>query len=429
LTDGAPLSITVCPQAKGHENRLLLIARGKRSNSFGLAYAARAVRHQRESLAKELYAIRGELGRSAGPIAWQVGGGALTRLISLGTRWVSILLGKEAGTRTQELVRFMRLAVPEWAQRDQRLRIEIHDHSQDEELASAIPFDILPLFHLGQPRPPASKPELSTLAARLLGMAGVVVRHAPTKPDLITLRREAGSGGVPVRAYCDWSLDSIADEIAQFNVLRRHFHLPEHEMWPASAPGASADPALELATRLFGGVATQIHHFACHYKADTDRAAGRERSPDCFVFRAKAAAGPFEVKLGELAERHVNLAAERVLPSPGPLLVLNACDTASQVDGTSLAQWFLDAGFRAVLGSETRVPDRGAACFSQLLYTRLAEGLQVGEALRKARWDMLERYNNPLGLFFTLHGRAELYVPPLPANMGGPRPPAALRAS
>jgi hypothetical protein len=96
----------------------------------------------------------------------------------------------------------------------------------------------------------------------------------------------------------------------------------------------------------------------------------------------------------------------------GPVAVLNACDSAvlHLSEREPLVWWLLDAGYRAVLGTETRIPDLAASRFSRFVYSHLAEGMPLGEAVRTARWDMLEKLNNPVGLFFTLHGRPEVHL-------------------
>jgi hypothetical protein len=429
VSELAALTITVCPEpARDYGNRLLLIQRdGRGAGAFGAVPNADWLANKRAKLARELYEIRRGLGNGRVDIASC--GLALSQLINVGLRWTSELLGQDEYKRTSELMRLLRNLVPDWGQRERPLRIEVRHTARGADLAAVIPFEILPLFDLTQPKVPATKPDCSVLASRFLGMSGVIARQPRTRvPTQYILQRDPDLGKVRVSAYCNWSLGGVADEMEHLDDLNRDFHV--NQKWPtANLPGEEA--AGELARHLFGsapmqqGGPTQIHHFACHYGWSD------ALDDEAFVFSAPSDNGRVSrdmasvvIDRGMLNQCRLTLAAAEphaVRRENGPLAVLNACGTGEfhLSEREPLAWWLLGSGFGAVLGTETRVPDRVAARFSQFLYGHLGREMALGEAVRAARWDMLEKLNSPIGLFFTLHGRPELHLSPRiasPAN-------------
>lgn len=118
-----------------------------------------------------------------------------------------------------------------------------------------------------------------------------------------------------------------------------------------------------------------VLHFAAHAVAD----ARHPRRSAVYL----AAAGPEQdglLQAREIAE----------LPIAGRLVVLSACRSAAGALGEgegpmSLARAFQRAGARAVVASRWPVRDDEAAALIEHLYTRLAGGERLGEALRTTR--------------------------------------------
>jgi hypothetical protein len=425
VNEPAALTITVCPEPREkYGDRFLLIERGGRSEAFGTLPDFSWLASRRARLAEQLLDVRRTLGNASGidPVA---GGAALHQLFRIGIRWVATLLGEDA-VRTSRLlsfIRFVRRLVPDWAQRDRTLRIEVRHSERGTKFAAVIPFEILPLFDLTEMNQPRTKAELVIAALRFLGMAGVVARQPRTRvPAVFIVKRDSASGRVPVRAYCDWSLPGVADEIALFSDLNLDFDLPATEIWPTvqQKPNAAAG---ELVRRLFGhpaagGTPTQIHHFACHFGLS-----GSTTYEEEFTFSSTPPlpTGPIRVSRGDVDVEQVLRAArgeEVSWEEDGPIVVLNACNTGALrlLEEKPLVWWLLGTGHRAVLATETRVPDKLAARFSRFLYGHFGNGVPLGDAVRRARWEMLEKLNNPVGLFFTLYGRPELHLPRTPGT-------------
>jgi hypothetical protein len=113
LTVPAPLTITLRPSAPRHRRRLPLLARAGAEAAFGSTGDVGVLMARRQSLSDDLYQVRQELGRSGTRIDPGAGGAALTRMVEIGTLWVSSLLGRDIAGRTGELMAFMQRVAPE----------------------------------------------------------------------------------------------------------------------------------------------------------------------------------------------------------------------------------------------------------------------------------------------------------------------------
>ena len=101
-----------------------------------------------------------------------------------------------------------------------------------------------------------------------------------------------------------------------------------------------------------------------------------------------------------------------------PLVVLNACASAAPSPERllSLVRGFLERGAAGAVGTETTVFVTLAVPFAEHLLQSYIEGVALGEAIRRARVDMLRR-GNPLGLTYLAFGLPELAV--VPERSGG----------
>ena len=104
-----------------------------------------------------------------------------------------------------------------------------------------------------------------------------------------------------------------------------------------------------------------------------------------------------------------------------PVVIVNTCESAQlwNAIGDSFVGLFLARGARAVLGTESTIPVVLADAFGETVLTGLFDGRPIGEAVRGARCDLLERCNNPLGLAYTLYGAADARL--FPMQQGGGR--------
>jgi hypothetical protein len=92
-----------------------------------------------------------------------------------------------------------------------------------------------------------------------------------------------------------------------------------------------------------------------------------------------------------------------------PIVFVNTCESAQIWNDipSSFVGLFLDRGARAVVGTEATVPVAAADPFGRCVLERLFAGQPVGEAVRGSRRELLARYNNPLGLAYTVYGAAD----------------------
>jgi hypothetical protein len=93
-----------------------------------------------------------------------------------------------------------------------------------------------------------------------------------------------------------------------------------------------------------------------------------------------------------------------------PLVFLNACATAVPrvADRSSFTSFLLDQGFRGVLGTLCDISDVVAAHFAVVFYEALLNGRTVGQAMYDARWHLMDKHRNPLGLLYTFYGNVDL---------------------
>ncbi len=66
--------------------------------------------------------------------------------------------------------------------------------------------------------------------------------------------------------------------------------------------------------------------------------------------------------------------------------------------------------FLGVLGTLCDISDTVAAHFAMVFYEALLSGKTVGEAMHEARWHLMDRHRNPLGLLYSFYGNIDLGV-------------------
>jgi hypothetical protein len=65
---------------------------------------------------------------------------------------------------------------------------------------------------------------------------------------------------------------------------------------------------------------------------------------------------------------------------------------------------------RAVLVTETEVHIPYAAAFARRVYSHLFDNKSLGEAVLRARWDLVRSDSNPFGILYTLYGDPHLRI-------------------
>ena len=261
---------------------------------------------------------------------------------------------------------------------------------------------------------------------RFLGMRAIIVRRRrePSGSPAI------GTGRVPIAVLAyDGSLLKGPQRQAVF--FRGHRDVFADSHWPAgqtfplertltsrpppyvetSVAAGLADQILNAAT--FGRTKAEAYtgailHFTCHYSSKA--IPGLDQSAPFLSFdefRKNVSVGRLE---GTISHVYQTRKDGQAPPTPGAyfakmFVFINACESASNdpLDAGMLSMLF-DKGFRHVVASETLIPDGLASEFSDRFYIALRRGLTLAEALLQARRDLVERCDNPGGLFYTLYG-------------------------
>jgi len=150
-----------------------------------------------------------------------------------------------------------------------------------------------------------------------------------------------------------------------------------------------------------------VQHFACHCTT------GHARSEDDCLNLSCDSGRSHKVKLADLQARFTELAEpDANRRNSKPLVFLNACGS-SVINPTAPAtfpHFFLKNGNRGFIGTETAVPDGVASAFSRTFYSFFLRGCSLGEAIHQAKWELVERHRNPLGILYTVYADPELTV-------------------
>jgi hypothetical protein len=272
-----------------------------------------------------------------------------------------------------------------------------------------LPLELLPVIRPQRSAAAAA----SRLAAApdplgFLGMLAVIVRR----------RRPAGgpapvkSGRTPLSVVTYRSPESLPGIAAQIEFFRQRstaFALDARTVWPQDDALDEDDAVAELAAimaRLPGrpqkpAGRRPVLHFCCHYRAggaqDREATPALGLTPDVDVgitaLRGELAALPEPVD--ELAAR--------------ALVFVNACRSAHwNRRDDSLLRLLFRRGYCHVIGGETLLPDRFAGEFARQVYARALRGQTIGLAVWRTRRYLLQRFNNPGGLLYTVYGSPDL---------------------
>jgi hypothetical protein len=96
-----------------------------------------------------------------------------------------------------------------------------------------------------------------------------------------------------------------------------------------------------------------------------------------------------------------------------PIVFLNMCQSAELLPSMSdgFVRLFLDRGASAVIGTESPMTSVFAAAFAQSMFDALFSAKDIGTALLETRrYYLAPERRNPLGLAYTLYGRATAKV-------------------
>ena len=282
-------------------------------------------------------------------------------------------------------------------------------------LEYSLPLEFFPLFDTSKPGPITDLKSLSQTVARFPIFSTIIgrvfIHPDPHRSPQSRLLPSGGptklenSGRLPVRLFRHAGLAGARKERTFFE---RADWIEMRGPWPDRSLN-SDDFVTDLAGQLWNeavptaNAPDQIHHFACHCNTEgndpLDHSLSLANMQDVGLVSEQSA--QIRRLKGEFGSY-----PERVAPTVRPLVFLNACGSTKITPNgiTSFPEMFLfNVGNQGVIGTETRIPDRFAAQFSEQFYLNLVRGATLGEAVFNARWTLLRRLNNPLGLLYSLY--------------------------
>ncbi len=376
----------------------------------------------RESLGKDLDDFKDKVGSALEVSNWQSLSQSLRKLHEKGRALAFQLFGMELRKITELLRQHCphrvtdpaQLASPDffgWSETDALPRVEVN-----ALLENFIPMEFLPLFNMTEPEEVKNLSDLYKVASSFLGFS-VVVKRADTRLGAAKLQNLMLENvpKLPIKFFRYDGLAGVRKEMEFFQHWEEHIDL--EGPWPDVHHPAQefeklfADHIWHFRRRFDGNdreSADQIHHFSCHCDTKSDDSANYhvELGHDPQT-RRKVTIGKLNARFGELAA-----GGDRCPDSPPPFVFFNACGSSKIKPGemASFPRLFFTIGSRGFIGTETRIPDQVAAEFSKYFYTKLLSGYPLGDAVQAAKRMLLTRYNNPLGVLYTVYADPDLVV-------------------
>ncbi|MEU6071057.1 CHAT domain-containing protein [Streptomyces sp. NPDC047082] len=284
--------------------------------------------------------------------------------------------------------------------------------------AAYFPWEVLPLFDVYWKGSVQDAASLFDACRVFPAFSAVVERQSPTQvvPDQ-TL--DVSSGALPVRFI--WH-NEYKGAWRELNFLKGRSDVRLEGPYPDEEGSASssapplwdqlADPWLGVDGRRLEHP-DQVLHLSCHAVAQD--ASGSTT----FELHLQGGDGKTLVVSHDDLDAELPISDHRARTAHGrrpsrPMVLLNACETAiydPKTLGSLLAPF--DKNYnRAIIATAARLPDRLAARFSAHFYRALLSGASVGESLYRAKWRLVEKEANPLGLLYILHGSSRLQAAP-----------------
>ena len=326
---------------------------------------------------------------------------ALNAMRDLGTELANQFFG--GSVQVEAAQSFFRKAIPDWCVNDGADLTFVFD----APLAAMFPIELLPIFDYSNKWRINDTASLAAAASRFLGFGAVVSRLVRRFPYSTTGLGIADQ--IRLRMYQDISLDGAQLEATAFGDTPR---LQLDGPWPDAI--GRADDVAEIIARTTLDSAQQFNgsiiperfahfvHFACH--GDTTWAEARD-----YAIRIQGRrGGARRVALGDLRARmtqhYPSMPPDRRM-LPRPVVVMNSCGSAHLDPRTAVSfpELFLTEHLGGFIGPEALVPDDVAADFSRQFYAALTRRMSVGQALHHAKWTLLSRWSNPLGILWTAY--------------------------
>ncbi|UPK67961.1 CHAT domain-containing protein [Chitinophaga filiformis] len=321
------------------------------------------------------------------------------------------------GNRISEVRDFMRRAVETWrmSSTDAYTVPFVEVRSLQNKY---IPVEFLPVFDSAAPAAATNSNDLLLIASRFLGFSTCINRiyHRPSlRSQVKTDAKIAQDAKMRVRFFKNRKLTRLQEEE---DFLRNHAGIELLSKWPVGI--AAPDQFInELAALIWNGkdIATgvaepqdDIHHFTCHcindYALSSNSKLHLTYPHKGLIWTSNK---DVYVSIDSLA-KEFGQQKSRDTKTSYPLVFLNACKSNKRnpLGLMSFPDLFVKHGNKGVIGTETMIPEMFAGEFSRCFYDKLVNGFSISQALHTSRWYLLKRFNNPLGILYTLYADPDL---------------------
>jgi len=237
----------------------------------------------------------------------------------------------------------------------------------------------------------------------VLGFAFVIQRNvaewcpSPSRPITFVDKH------LNIKIFAHAQLSNVEKEVDFFQKHNQHHFRAEVEH-PVEYAG---DAAVAHVTKLRGARDAHFHHYCCH---------GITHDTDCWQSRLWFGREKSEglLELQDLYRAVIDACPDcECLNLSNTFSFLNACDAGvvRPVSRFSFPSLFLQSfGHLGFIGPEHRIPEAFACEFARVFYAHLLKLGHMGLALFRTRWFFAKKYNNPLGLFYTLYADPDLQL-------------------
>jgi hypothetical protein len=379
------------------------------------SFSYKALTEQRIALREDLDSIKKSVGSEVRVTDLEEISSAMRKLHKRGR----ILAFQLFGTKLHEVVKMFQLACPKW-QEETTLQPLVEVIVAIDDI---VPVEFLPIFDTKEPKPLSDFANLVQVAHSFIGFSAIVKR-VDQRAKLVSNLVLQNEQKLPVKLFHNAELEGAREEVDFFKTLAKADLVDLDGPWPDQRFDDRDQFANKVADHLwqcrlgFNGdirfdgdgrpMLDQIHHFCCHCDTRADLSENYE-----LVLATEEES--YRVNVGQMQARFASLAVSHPQPTKEvlPLVFFNACGSSSIDPGSvvSFPKLFLELlGNRGFIGTETAIPDKVAAKFSKLFYLNLLQGDSLGEAIHAAKHFLLKRYNNPLGILYTMYANPDIRV-------------------
>jgi hypothetical protein len=272
-----------------------------------------------------------------------------------------------------------------------------------------LPLDYLFLPHRGYNNAPKNLHELVLSLSNIIGFSYIIRRNPPRDLEhgLTSHDRQRSAVAGKRQVIIEYDDRLIADILAFLKLPHAEKEITFFHETNSHVFKVVEDPkqcgeytAKTIVGRLLGRSDVQLHHFCCHCSAESD-------DPWEHFLRL----GEVEVTLEDLTHHFEVYPGSNEAKTRERIAFLNACESAavSPLSKASFPALFLEYfGHVGFIGPEHRIPDAFAYEFARVFYAHLFKLRDLGTALFKTRWFFAKKYNNPMGLFYTLYANGDV---------------------